>query len=649
MKERLDRLFDAASYHKKSLAITIDIILILLSLFLAYLIRLGSIDAGGVRYLYQIFFIAAILVPFKILVFWIFRLYHISFRYISLEEVLSILKAAALTSPVIAVIALGFRDVKIFSGFPRSVIFIDFFLTFFFITGIRAFFRIYYSDSNRKKGLETLIVGAGSAGEQLARDMLRSRKHKYLPVGFIDDNPQKKNSLIHGIKVIGRKENIPKFVKDLDVKQIVIAIPSATSKEIMEIMKYVRKTSIKDVKVLPGLSDLINGKVTLKDIRDISIEDLLGREPVEIDMRQVSSYIRHKTILVTGAGGSIGSELCRQIARFNPAKLIMLDMGETELFNMDMEIRERYPDLKLLSIVGDIRDEQKINSIFEENSIDTIFHSAAYKHVPLMEENPREAIINNIYGTKVLAKISAKSGVKKFIFTSTDKAVNPSSVMGATKRVAENLVLGLTNHSTSFISVRFGNVLGSRGSVVPIFQEQIKKGGPLTLTDHEMKRYFMTIPESVQLVMQAGAMGNGNDVFVLDMGEPVSIYQIAEELIRLSGLEPDKDIPIVISGKRPGEKLFEELLTAEEGTTATLHQKIFSAKITGKIDKRYFVPSFDGIISLMSSEFAIDIRPSSRESTFVSLKPSVRKNLLFHLPTECVLDSRYSVSLLLGI
>ena len=497
MRKKLDGLFNAARSHKKSLSIATDTILILLSLFLAYLIRLGSIDA---RYINQIFFIAAIIVPFKILVFWIFRLYNISFRYISLREVLSIIKASALSSPMIAVIALVFRDMKIFSGFPRSVIFIDFFLTFFFITSIRAFFRLYYLDSDRKKGLETLIVGAGSAGEQLVRDIIRSPRYDYLPVGFIDDNPQKRKTQIHGIRVLGKREDIPKFVNDLNVKQIIIAIPSATSKDIKGIMEYIRKTEIKEVKVLPGLSDLINGNVTLRDIRGISIEDLLGREPVKIDMGQVSSYIRNKKILVAGAGGSIGSELCRQMPRFNPAKLIMLDMGETELFNIDMEIKEKYPDLSLLSIVGDIRDENKIKKIFKELNIDIVFHAAAYKHVPLMEANPREAILNNINGTKVMAKISSEYGVKRFIFVSTDKAVNPTSVMGATKRVAENLILGLTNTQTIFISVRFGNVLASRGSVVPIFQEQIKKGGPITITDSEMKRYFMTIPESVQLV-----------------------------------------------------------------------------------------------------------------------------------------------------
>ena len=597
MKQRLDKIFDAAQFYKKLLSIIADIILIVLSLSLAYLIRLGSIDEILIKYVNQIFFIAVIIVPFKVLVFWYLKLYHISFRYISFGEVLSIIKASALSSPMIAFAALVFRDLEVFRGFPRSVIFIDFFLTSFLITGIRAFFRLYYSSPYKKTGQEILIIGGGSAGEQLVRDMMRSIQSNCFPVGFIDDDPRKKDALIHGIKVLGAKEDIPKAVKDLNVKQIIIAIPSASSKEIRAIMEYVRKTDIKNVKVLPGISDLINGKVTLRDIRDISIEDLLEREPIEIDMKSVSSFIKGEKTLVTGAGGSIGSELCRQISKFDPASLIMLDMGETELFNIDMEIKEGYPALPLLTIVGDIRDENTVEVIFKKNNIDIVFHAAAYKHVPLMEANPREAILNNIYGTRVLAQISSESGVKKFINISTDKAVKPTSVMGATKRAAENLILRLANNRTAFVSVRFGNVLGSRGSVIPIFQEQIKKGGPITITDYDMKRYFMTITEAVQLVIQAGSMGKGGEVFVLDMGDPISIYQVAEEMIKLSGLKPDKDIPIVISGKRAGEKIFEELLTAEEGTVATLHDKIYSARVTVSEDRNY-LKKVDALISL---------------------------------------------------
>jgi len=596
-RTKLDKLFDAAWNYKRLLAIGADAILIVLALFLAYLIRLGTIVEIAEKYPYQILLIAIIIVPMKILLFWVFRLYHISFRFISLSEVIAILKASAISSPMIALIAIVFRDKEILFGFPRSVIFIDFFLTFFLIAGIRAFFRLYYSESNSKHGIETLVVGAGAAGEQLVRDMVRSQQHGYLPVGFVDDNPKKRNSLIHGVRVLGGSKAIPGLVRDLGVKEIIIAIPSATKTEIRDIMDSIRKSDLRDVKVLPGISDLMNGNVTLKDIRDISIEDLLGREPVKIDMENVCAYISGQNMLVTGGGGSIGSELCRQVARFDPARLIMLDMGETELFNIDREIREKYPNLCLVPIVGDIRDEKKLEGVFGEHSIDTVFHAAAYKHVPLMEANPREAIVNNIFGTRLLAEKSVKYQVRTFINISTDKAVNPTSVMGATKRVAENLLLGLNTNTTVFISVRFGNVLGSRGSVVPIFQEQIKRGSPITITDYDMKRYFMTIPEAVQLVMQAGAMGNGGEVFVLDMGDPVSIYKVAEEVIRLSGLEPDKDIPIVISGKRPGEKLFEELLTAEEGTLATVHEKVFSSRLGGKIDKSY-LKKVERLISL---------------------------------------------------
>jgi FlaA1/EpsC-like NDP-sugar epimerase len=622
MSKKLNQIFYTARLYKKPLSIAIDAFLLILSLFFAYLIRLGSIEALSSRYVEQIILLGLIIVPFKIFLFWVFRLYHISYRYISLAEGLSVIKASAISSLTMALLVLIFHDVGIFSGFPRSVLFSDFLLTIVFAISFRTFFRVYYFGPSRKKRKDILVVGAGSAGEQLIRDMVRSGQSRYLPVGIIDDDLQKKNTFIHGIRVLGDRKDIPKLVKDFNVKEIIIAIPSATSKEIAGIMEFVRKTKIKAVKVLPGLSSIINGKVTQMDIRNISIEDLLGREPVEIDAEKVSSYITNKNILITGAGGSIGSELCRQIIRLSPAKLFMLDMGETELFKIDLEIKERYPFSYVKSIVGDIRDEKRVNEICKEHNFNTVFHAAAYKHVPLMEENPREAVFNNIYGTKVLAKASAESGVDRFIFVSTDKAVNPSSVMGATKRIAENLIRGLNNSRTAFISVRFGNVLGSRGSAVPIFQKQIEKGGPVTITDYEMKRYFMTISESVQLVMQAGSMGKGGDVFVLDMGKPVSIYKMAEELIRLSGLEPDRDIPIVISGKRPGEKLFEELLTAEEGSTATLHKKIYYAKVKEDIDKNY-LDSVDKLISLSRD----DNNDSRLFDLLKELVPSYQNNL----------------------
>ena len=601
MNNKINTIFDGMRHYKMILAFGVDEFLVLLSLFMAYYIRLGSIQEISLNYSPQIFIIALLLLPLKGFIFWFFNLYHISFRYMSIWEGISVAKASALASLVLALLLIVLRDINIFVVFPRSIIFLDCFLTFFFVTGMRAFFRLYYSNARNKKGKRILIMGAGLAGEHVVRDMARSPQNCSNPVGFVDDNPRKKNELIHGIRVYGGREDIPKLVKELKIDEILIAIPTANSKQIRDIMEYVREAHLKDVKVLPGLSDMINGNATVNDIRDISIEDLLGREPVNIDMEQISAFIKDNNILVTGAGGSIGSELCRQVIRFNPATLLIFDIGETELFYIDRELREDYPRQHLVPVIGDIKDEKKVLRVFQENRIDTVFHAAAYKHVPLMESNPREAVLNNVLGTRVLTDMASKYGVDKFIFISTDKAVNPTSVMGMTKRTSENMVRGLKNNTTSFIAVRFGNVIGSRGSVIPIFQEQIRKGGPITITDQAMQRYFMTIPEAAQLVMQAGTMGRGGDVFVLDMGEPVSIYQVAEDLIMLSGLEPDKDIPIVISGSRPGEKLFEELLTAEEGTTSTLHQKIYSARISEEIGNRYY-KKVDNLISIAKND-----------------------------------------------
>ena len=376
-RKKLDKLFDAAWNYKRLLGIGTDVILILLALFLAYLIRLGTIAEIAEKYPYQILLLAVIIVPIKILLFWVFRLYHISFRFISLSEVIAILKASAISSPMIAVIALVFRDKEILLGFPRSVIFIDFFLTFFLITGIRAFFRLYYSESNRKRGIETLVVGAGAAGEQLVRDMVRSQQHGYLPVGFVDDNPKKRNSLIHGVRVLGGSKAIPGLVRDLGVKEIIIAIPSATKTEIRDIMDSIRKSDLRDVKVLPGISDLMNGNVTLKDIRDISIEDLLGREPVKIDMENVSAYISGQNILVTGGGGSIGSELVKQMLTFDVASIRIFSRNE----NNQYQLSERLKDNRLRFLLGDIRDRDRLMLACE--GVDIIYHAAALKHVPL--------------------------------------------------------------------------------------------------------------------------------------------------------------------------------------------------------------------------------------------------------------------------
>jgi FlaA1/EpsC-like NDP-sugar epimerase len=427
----------------------------------------------------------------------------------------------------------------------------------------------------------TLIVGAGDAGEQILRSIISSSKTLYNPIGFVDDNPIKKGVLIHGLKVLGKILDIPEVVLRNNVKQLIIALPSAGKTTIRKAVELGRKAGLTKIKIAPPLSEIIDGMVSFKNLKDVQVEDLLGRAEINLDTKQIESFINNKAVLITGAAGSIGSELSRQTAKFNPNLLLLLDQDETGIFNISNELENNFPDLKIQPIIADIRDKKKLNDVFGKFQPKIVFHAAAYKHVPLMEENPDEAVKNNIFGTENLAKVSLEYGIDKFIFISTDKAVNPTSVMGATKRVSEMICQAYNSkNNTKFISVRFGNVLNSRGSVIPIFREQIKRGGPVEVTHRDMKRYFMLTSEACLLVMQAGVMGQGGEVFVLDMGKPVKIWDLAKDMIRLSGSEPDKDIAIVFTGTRPGEKLFEEMLTAEEGIIATQNQKIFIAKLS---------------------------------------------------------------------
>lgn len=378
--------------------------------------------------------------------------------------------------------------------------------------------------------------------------------------------------------VVGKREDIPRIVQRQAISDIVIAMPSASRQTIREIFD-ICKTTKASVKILPHVSDILSGKISMNMIRNVRLEDLLGREPVEINLEEITGYLRQQVVLVTGAGGSIGSELCRQIARFGPAKLLLLGNEENGIFEISLELGRLFPELPTISLIADIRDRQRIAAIMSEYRPSVIFHAAAHKHVPLMEQNPSEALKNNVLGTKNVAECALEAGAKHFILISTDKAVNPTSMMGATKRIAEMLIQGYNRFGhTRFAAVRFGNVLGSRGSVVPIFLDQIQAGGPVTITHPDMERFFMTIPEAAQLVIQAGALAHGGEIFVLDMGKPVKIVDMAMDLIRLAGLEPEKDIPVVYTGIRSGEKLYEELLTAEEGLTSTCHDRIFIGK-----------------------------------------------------------------------
>ena len=608
------KIIERTSKKRIAFFLISDVILISLSVWLAFLVRFeGYIPS---HYFLNIEGIIILALVITVSLFYFFKLYYFSWAYVGLEELISLAKATTLSFLLLTAFYFVLKDYPIFSGFPRSILFISYFLIFIFCGGVRFSKRIYLQviqKQGEKDKERTLIVGAGDAGEQILRSIQSSFDAPYMPVGFVDDNELKQGNLIHGVRVLGRVEDIPDIVKKQDIRGMIIALPSVDSSIIKKAAETGRISGLKNIKIIPSITEIINGKVSIRDLRDVQMEDLLGRKQVSLNKAAITNFIQGRRILVTGAAGSIGFELCRQIAKFEPYLLLLLDQDETGIFNISEEIKRKFPALNFSFIIADIRDEQKIGQIFEKFKPEIIFHAAAYKHVPLMEDQPDEAVKNNIFGTKILIDNSLKYRLDKFIFISTDKAINPSSVMGATKRVGEMLCQTLNKEGdTKFISVRFGNVLDSRGSVIPTFKEQIKKGGPVQITHPEMKRYFMVTSEACLLVMQAGAIGQGGEVFVLDMGNPIKIVDLAKELIRLSGHEPDKDIPIVFTDIRPGEKLFEEILTAEEGTIATQNEKIFRAKLSNvnkekieesleKLDKAIRNPDRGEIINILKS------------------------------------------------
>jgi FlaA1/EpsC-like NDP-sugar epimerase len=467
-------------------------------------------------------------------------------------------------------------------GFPRSVYLLDFISTVALLGAARVGARLL-REFLANRGLERdtsplkrlLIVGAGDTGEMLLREIDKNRNLTYQAVALLDDDGRKHGLRIHGVPVLGPVSDARGVCERLRVDEIIIAAPSATRQELRAILEKIQATGIKP-KILPAVESVLHGKVSLGEVREVAIEDLLGRKEVQLDGHAIAAYVRGKTVLVTGAGGSIGSEICRQVCRFEPKRLILLEQAENPLFFIEGELRRECKGVELVPVVADVCDEVRVDQVFAQHRPDVVLHAAAHKHVPLMEANPGEAVRNNVLGTRNVARSADKHKAAGFVMISTDKAINPTSVMGTTKRLAELYVQAMEAHSaTQFISVRFGNVLGSNGSVVPIFREQIRKGGPVTVTHPEMTRYFMTIPEATQLVLQAASTGESGQVFVLDMGEPVRIVDLARDMIRLSGFTPGEDIEIVFSGMRPGEKLFEELSLGSEGISKTKHEKIF--------------------------------------------------------------------------
>lgn len=564
---------------------SLDIISVILAAFISIYLRFDS-NKIPANYLSLLISYMPLTVVIYLISFYLFKLYGRIWRYASATELIAIVMANIAAST-----AWYFISLYIGAVLPRSLYVFTGLLLIFFVGGSRLSLRFYsyvmnkpkYRQIQRKKN-KVLIIGAGDAGAMLLREIERYHIANRQVVGFIDDDKNKTGKILLGVKVLGTRNELVKIASEKGIDEIIIAMPSVKGKEIKAIINICKQTNCK-LTILPGLYEIIEGKVSISQLRPVDIEDLLGRDPVKLDTTAVREYLAGKIVLITGAGGSIGSEIVRQVAKMQPKKLLLLGKGENSIYEITQELKINSPEVKTVPIIADIRDKERIKAIMDYFEPQVVFHAAAHKHVPLMEYQPAEAVRNNILGTKVVADEAAAHNVETFVMISTDKAVNPTSVMGCTKRVAEMYVQSMNKNSgTRFVAVRFGNVLGSRGSVIPLFKKQIAKGGPVTVTHPDMKRYFMTIPEASQLVLQAGAMAKGGEVFVLDMGEPVRIYDLAKDLITLSGLIPDKDIEIKITGLRPGEKLFEELLSAEDGTEKTTHKKIFTARIK-EIDK----------------------------------------------------------------
>ncbi len=576
------------------LLVLFDILIIFSSFILSFFLR-GQIGVVGSRGLFAqytdyIGWYILIVILVKLLMLWAFGAYRRVWKYASLKDMIAIVESLTLAS----VIIVGFfyllsYPISIFSleinfsfpFFPRSIFIIDFLLSLALIAVSRfseRFFNEFRFGNLKTRKKRVLIIGAGDAGEMIAREMIRQENSQYLPVGFLDDNDSKIRNRIHGIRVLGPISAMEEHIKKQSIDEVIIAIPSASGNVRKEIAFKAKGAGV-NCKTLPSLYEVIDGKVYLYQVRDIDIEDVLGRESIKIKIPEVVSEIKDKAVLITGAGGSIGSEICRQIIRFKPDKLIMVDNTENNLFLIEEELTNKFSFISTVPIVADIRDKEAIRGVFKKYKPQIIFHAAAYKHVSLMQLNPEAAIQNNFLATKSLAKLAIDFGVKRFVMLSTDKAVKPSSIMGLSKLLSEKYLQAISRTSkTCFIIARFGNVLGSQGSVVPLFKQQIRSGGPVRVTHPDMKRYFMTIPEASQLVIQACIMGKGGEIFVLDMGAPINIVDLAKNMIKIYGMEPGKDIEIVYTGPRDGEKINEELVAEDEELKKTDFDQIFEAK-----------------------------------------------------------------------
>ena len=591
----------------------VDILSVILDSYLAIILRfkLDNIWVPA-EYMYSVESYMVINVITTVVIFLVLNLYNRVWSYASINEMLAILGATMLST---VFQAFGFS--LLYLQVPRSYYFFYFILLSITTIITRFSYRILHTMENGLKkstrhSRNTIVIGAGEAGNMIIKELKSSKYLNQKVVCVIDDNPSKKGKYIHGIRIVGGRDKIQEAAKKYDAEEIILAIPSAGTKNTRDILRICNLTDCK-LKILPGMYQLINDDVGVSNLREVSIEDLLGRDTIEIDMESVGQYVRNKRVLVTGGGGSIGSELCRQIASHNPKLLIIFDIYENNAYDIQQELVRKYPNLKLEVLIGSVRNTSRIESVMEHYRPDVVFHAAAHKHVPLMEDSPNEAIKNNVFGTYKTARAADKYGVKKFVLISTDKAVNPTNIMGASKRMCEMIVQTFSKYSrTEYVIVRFGNVLGSNGSVIPLFKKQMEAGGPVTVTHPDIIRYFMTIPEAVSLVLQAGAYAKGGEIFILDMGEPVKIDDLAKNLIRLSGYTLGVDMEIKYTGLRPGEKLYEELLMNEEGMQDTDNKLIHIGRPI-EFDKEHFYEKLEELKEMAYAEDSADIRKKIME------------------------------------
>lgn len=581
---------------KRVFLVCYDVCVIIAASILALLLRFDfSYKEIPVRYEKSLWQMLPLLIITAIIIFAVFRLYTSLWIYAGAMELLNITTACILNGMCSFLLIVLLRGIN---TFPRSfyimyngIVWILIFISRYAYRGVRSLIRRRANNADRTK---VLIIGAGDAGNILIREIRTSRYLQKKVVGIIDDDKNKIGRYIQGVKVVGNRNDIIDVVREYRVTEIIVAMPSASPKELKDILDICKETGC-ELKRLPGIYQLVNGDVSIAKLKDVDVNDLLGREPISVDLTSILQYVEGKVILVTGGGGSIGSELCRQIASHNPARLILVDIYENTTYDVQQELRRKFPNLRMEVLIGSVRNTKRMDYIFEKYRPDIVYHAAAHKHVPLMEDSPNEAVKNNVLGTWKVVQAADKWKVKRFVMISTDKAVNPTNIMGATKRICEMIIQTYNNRSdTEFVAVRFGNVLGSNGSVIPLFQKQIAQGGPVTVTHPDIIRYFMTIPEAVSLVLQAGAYAKGGEIFVLDMGEPVKIVDLARNLILLSGHKPDEDIKIEFTGLRPGEKLYEELLMDEEGMQDTSNKLIHIGKPI-KIDEEKFLLQLENL------------------------------------------------------